>query len=95
MARHIVLLNFTHQGAAQIKDSISRAHAFNEIAEKNGVTVEGQYWTTGAYDGAMVLEADEEIKILRVLSSLNATGFVRTQSIVAYTDDEFGSIIKE
>jgi len=48
----IVLLNFTDKGSSHIKKSTSRAYAFADLAAKSGVKVEGQFWTTGQYDGA-------------------------------------------
>lgn len=46
MPRYISLLRFTEQGAKNIKKSTARAAAFKKAAEKMGVKIEGQYWTT-------------------------------------------------
>ena len=43
MARYISLLRFTEQGAKKIKESTKRAHAFDKIAAKSGVKIEGRY----------------------------------------------------
>ena len=50
MPRYIALLQFTQQGATQMKKSTARAHAFDKLAERASVKVEGQYWTMGRYD---------------------------------------------
>jgi uncharacterized protein with GYD domain len=94
MARYITLLNFTDKGSSQIKESTSRAHAFDELAAKSGVTVEGQYWTMGQCDGVLILNADSESKILHLLTELAARGSVRTQTMQAFTDKEFDAILK-
>jgi uncharacterized protein with GYD domain len=94
MARYISLLRFTEQGARDIKQSIQRAHEFGEAAAKAGVTIEGQYWTLGAYDGVLVITADSEAKALHCLADLASHGYVRTETLQAFTDDGFSEIVK-
>ena len=94
MHRCITLLKFTEKGSSHIKESTSRAHAFDDLAAKSGVNVEGQFWTIGHYDGALVLSADHEAKILHLLASLAALGNVRTETLQAFTDKEFEAILK-
>jgi uncharacterized protein with GYD domain len=93
MARYIALLNFTEQGAANIKKSTARARAFDKLAEKAGVKVEGQYWTMGRFDGVLILSASDETKVLHLLTSLAALGNVRTQTMQTFTDTEFDEIV--
>jgi uncharacterized protein with GYD domain len=83
MARYISLLRFTDQGARNIKESPSRAAAFQKEAEKAGVKVEAQLWTTGNYDGVLILSGDEKA-ILRSLAQLASLGNVRTQTLQAF-----------
>ena len=92
MARYIALLQFTEQGAKNIRKSTVRAHAFDKLAAKAGVKVEGQYWTMGRYDGVLVLSASNETKVLHMLMSLAALGNVRTQTMQAFVDTEFDKI---
>lgn len=94
MARYLTLLNFTDQGARKIKDSTSRAHSFDALAEKSGVRVEAQYWTLGRFDGALILSADSEQKILHLLAQLAALGNVRTETLQAFVDTEFDAILR-
>ena len=93
MSRYIALLKFTEQGARNIKKSTARAHAFDKLAAKAGVKVEGQYWTMGRYDGVLVLSASDEAKVLHMLTSLAALGNVRTQTMQAFVDTEFDKIV--
>jgi uncharacterized protein with GYD domain len=86
--------NSPKKAQAHIKESTSRAHAFDDLAAKSGVNVEGQFWTIGHYDGALVLSADHEAKILHLLASLAALGNVRTETLQAFTDKEFEAILK-
>ncbi|HET6407215.1 MAG TPA: GYD domain-containing protein [Chthoniobacteraceae bacterium] len=94
MTKYLVLLRFTEQGIKGIKDSASRAHAFKEEAERSGVTVEGQYWTVGAYDGALILSSDDESKVLKTLTGLASKGNVHTETLRAFDEREFSAFSK-
>ena len=93
MARYIALLKFTEQGAKNITKSTARAHAFDKLAARAGVKVEGQYWTMGRFDGVLILGASDETKVLHMLTSLAALGNVRTQTMQAFVDTEFDEIV--
>jgi uncharacterized protein with GYD domain len=93
MARYISLLRFTEKGAQAINQSTRRAQAFDAAAEKAGVKIEGQYWTLGHYDGVLILSADKPEKALHCLRELAAAGFVKTQTLPAFTEKEFEAIV--
>jgi uncharacterized protein with GYD domain len=93
MPRYISLLRFTEQGAKNMKSSTSRAYAFEDLAEKAGVKVEGQYWTMGEYDGVLIVSADDQQKVLSMLAALAASGNVRTETMQAFVDKEFEAIV--
>ena len=92
MATYISLIRFTEKGAQAIKQSTKRAHAFDQAAEKAGVRIDGQYWTLGSYDGVLILSADKAEKALRCLAELAAGGYVKTETLPAFTDKEFEAI---
>ena len=92
MSRYIALLTFTEQGAKNVKQSTARAHAFNKLAAKSDVQIEGQYWTMGRYDGVLILGASDETKVLHLLTMLAAQGNVRTQTLQAFVDTDFDKI---
>jgi uncharacterized protein with GYD domain len=93
MTRYITLLNFTEKGATHLKDSTKRAHHFDEVAEKAGVKIDGQYWTIGAYDGVLIIHSESEQKALHLLAELAAAGNVRTETMRAFTEQEFAGIL--
>ena len=92
MARYITLITFTERGARALKQSTARARAFAKVAEKAGVTVEAQYWTTGAYDGLLILRADDAERALHCLTELAAVGCVSTETMQAFDEKEFDAI---
>lgn len=95
MATYISLIRFTEQGARNIKKSVDRAHAFDQAAEKAGVTIEGQYWTIGPYDGVLIKSTDESRKALHCLAELTSFGNVSIQTLTAFEDTEFAEIVKD
>ncbi len=93
MHRYIALIRFTDQGAKDIAQSTQRAEIFDAAAKEAGVTIEGQYWTVGSYDGVLIIRSDREGKVLRCLAELVADGNVRTQMLKAFDSAEFKSIL--
>ncbi len=94
MPRYISLIRFTEQGVKALKKSTTRAHAFDQAAAKAGVTIEGQFWTMGAYDGVLIVSSDDEKKALHCLTELAAGGNVRTETMPAWVDKEFDAIVR-
>ncbi len=93
MARFILLLKFTDQGIAAVKDSPARAGEFAALAARAGVRIEGQYWMLGEYDGLVVIAAPAEETITTLALQLGSRGFVRTCLCRAYDEAEFRAIV--
>ena len=93
MARYVSLLKFTQQGVRSLKESPVRAAAFCKAAEKAGVKVEAQLWTTGEYDGILILNGHDETKVLATIAKLAALGNVQTQTLQAYDSTQFAAIV--
>lgn len=93
MATYVSLLRFTPQGVRSLKSSPARATAFRKSAAKAGVKVEAQLWTTGAYDGILVLSASSETKVLQLIAKLASSGNVSTQTLQAFDAKEFAAIV--
>ena len=93
MATYISLLNFTEKGAREIKDSPARAESFDEAAMATGVTIVGQYWTIGNYDGILIVSADNEKQALRWLTELVSAGYVQADTLRAFDVKEFREIL--
>jgi uncharacterized protein with GYD domain len=94
MATYVALIRFTEQGAKNVRDTRKRAAAFREAAQAAGVTVREQYWTLGAYDGLLVLDAPDEASVTAAMVALGALGNVRTQTMRAFDDSEVGDILE-
>jgi uncharacterized protein with GYD domain len=92
MARYVSLLTFTSQGARNLAKSSARAAAFRKAAEKAGVKVETQLWTTGAYDGILILSGPNETAVLQAIARLATGGNVTTHTLRAFDGKEFSAI---
>ena len=93
MKTYVSLINFTEQGASNLKRSPKRAVDFRKSAEKAGVEVVAQLWTAGAYDGILILRGESEEKVLGLLVGLGALGNVRTHSLRAFEADEWKAML--
>ena len=93
MVRYLALFQFTEHGIKNVSETINRAEAFQKAAQKVGASVKAQFWTVGAYDGALVLEAPDEQTAAALFTKLGSLGNVRTQSLRAFDRTEMESIL--
>ena len=84
MATFIALVDYTEQGIRTIQDSPERAEAFAARAKQAGVTVKELFWTSGAHDGVLILEAPSGEVAASILLALGASGNVRTTTLRAF-----------
>jgi len=93
MPKFVVLGNFTDQGARNAKETTKRAAAFREMAKKEGVSLRDIYWTLGAHDVLILLDAPDDETVTGLLLSLGALGNLRTQTLRAFSAEEMEKII--
>ena len=93
MATFITTLHFTEQGVKAARDTCDRAASFKAAARKMGVKVTGLYWTLGAFDGVIILEAPDEATATAALLHLGALGNLRSQTARAFDTAEMRKIL--
>ncbi|CAG9174824.1 MULTISPECIES: GYD domain-containing protein [Cupriavidus] len=93
MTRYLVLANFTDQGIRSVKDTTKRAAAVREMGAQLGVQMKEIYWTLGAYDLALVVEAQDDDAMTAFGLTVGALGNVRTQTLRAFNADEMQGIL--
>src|SRR5262245_60009623 len=93
MATFITTLHFTEQGIKAVRDTCDRAAALMAGAEKLGVRVTGLYWTLGAFDGVIILEAPDAATATAALLHLGSLGNLRTQTARALDPAEMRKIL--
>lgn len=95
MATFIVLANFTDQGIRGIKDSPKRAEAYKAMVAKAGAKVRDLYWTLGHYDLVSIVEAPDAATATSLSLAVGALGNVRTETLTAFSAEEFGRILSK
>ena len=93
MATFITTMHFTEQGIKAVRDTCERAAGFKATAKKMGVKVTGMYWTLGAFDGVIILEAPDEETATAALLHLGSLGSIRTQTGRAYNAAEMQTVL--
>ena len=93
MATFVVLASFTEQGVSNVKETITRAEAFKELAKKSGVTVKDMYWTLGRHDVVAICEAADDESATALMLSVSSRGYVRSETLRAFSFDEMKKIL--
>ena len=93
MPTYIALLNWTQQGVAKVKDSPKRLDAGREAFKKFGVEIKDTYLTMGRYDLVCVIEGPDDEAVARALLTLGSQGNVQTETLKAWTEDDFRKIV--
>jgi len=95
MPTYVVLSRFTQQGVNKIEDTTKRAENFRKAAKKAGVSVKELLWTQGQYDVVTVLEGADEASVTALGLSLAKQGFVRSETLRAFTAAEVEKILEK
>lgn len=93
MPTYIALGSFTDQGVRNVRDTVKRADAVKEAAQKAGVTMKDIMWTLGAYDMVVTFEAPDDAAITAFALAVGAAGNVRTQTMRAFSRSEMSGIL--
>jgi uncharacterized protein with GYD domain len=93
MAHYVLLADFTDQGVRAIKDTVKRANAFRQMAEKSGAKVHALFWTLGQHDIVAIAEADDDLAATALSLSVASLGNVRTQTLRAFDTADMEKII--
>jgi uncharacterized protein with GYD domain len=93
MARYISLLQFTDQGIRSVKDTIKRATAATAEAEKMGAKVTDAFWTMGAYDVVLLLDAPDDETVSAYFLKLGSLGNVKSHTMRAFRREEMDGIL--
>ena len=95
MATYISLYRFTKQGIQNIKDSPARLDKAKKAVKASGGELKGFYLTMGQYDLVTVGEWPDDESAARFGLTLCSQGNVRTETLRAFTEDEYRKIISE
>jgi uncharacterized protein with GYD domain len=93
MPTYISLLRFTQKGAESIKDGPNRLDAARDRFRKGGAELKAFYLVTGQYDAVAIAEAPDDATMAKLALGSASMGFVRTETLRAFTEDEYRKIV--
>ena len=93
MAKYILLVDWTEQGIRTVKDSPKRLDAARKLAETAGAKLGDFYMTMGGHDMVVHLEAPDDTTVAKFVLNLAGAGNVRTQTLKAFSEDEYRKIL--
>ncbi len=93
MPTYITLLHYTQQGIEKMKDSPTRLEAAKQSVRAMGGEFKAFYLTMGQYDAVVISEAPDDETATRFALATGARGFVRTETLRAYTEEEYRNIV--
>ena len=93
MPTYIALVNYTSKGIENIKESPARLDKFKESLKASGGEAKAFYLTMGRYDIVYVIEAANDEAAAAIMLAIGAAGNVRTETLRAFTEEEYRKII--
>jgi uncharacterized protein with GYD domain len=93
MAAYISLISFAQKGIENIKESPARLDAAKRLYKSMGAELKQFYLTLGRYDAIVIAEAPDDETAAKVALALGSAGNVRTETLRAFTEDEYKKII--
>ena len=93
MPTYISLLRYTQKGAENMKESPARLDAAKELFKSMGAELKSFHLVMGQYDAVVIAEAPDDETVAKLVLSIGSLGAVRTETLRAYTEDEYRNII--
>ena len=93
MPYYVTFLRYTSQGIAKVKDSPARLDAARKAAESMGGKLHSWFLTMGKYDAVFIAEFPSDDVCAKFMLSIGSLGNVSTQTLKAFTEDEYRKIV--
>jgi uncharacterized protein with GYD domain len=93
VATYIMLFSLTQQGVKNIKEGPTRVENAKRAFQNMGAKVKDFYLVMGRYDTVFIVEAPDDETIAKVALALSSLGNVRTETLRAFTEDEYRKIV--
>ena len=93
LAKYVILVKYTEQGIAKMKDSRERLQAVRASIEEAGRKMESFYLTLGQYDAVSIVDVPDDATLATLLLKTASNGNVRTSTLRPFDETEYGRII--
>lgn len=95
LAIYIILTKLTDEGAKTLKKRPERVREVNEELKKMGVNIIEQYIVFGEYDFVNIVEAKDNLTVMKAMVELASRGTLRTTTLPAIPVDQFIEELKK
>jgi uncharacterized protein with GYD domain len=93
MPTYVTLFRWTQKGIENVKISPTRLDAAKEIFKQMGGELKSFHVLMGRYDAVIVGEAPDDETMARIMLTATAHGAIRSETMRAFTEDEYREII--
>jgi len=93
MPTYISLIRFTQKGIETIKEGPTRLDRAKQMFRSAGAELKAFYLVTGRYDAVIISEAPSDEVVARLALATGSMGNVRTESLRAFTEEEYRKIV--
>lgn len=95
MPTYVTLIRYTQKGIENMKDSPNRLDNAKKLVQSVGGKFVSFYLTMGQYDGVFIAEVPDDETATKFAIAAAGLGFVRTETLRAYTESEYRKLISE
>jgi len=95
MPTYVTLFKWTEQGVKDMKNAHARFAADKKLIESMGGKALGIYVTMGEYDVVAVTEGPGDEAAAAAVLAIASKGNVKSVTMRAFTEKEFGEILKK
>ena len=94
MPKFVMLSTLGPEGSARLSDNPARLREVSSEVEAMGVKVLAQYALLGSWDFLNILEAPDELTMMKVATTLASRGTLKTMTMAAAEVDDFIDTLK-
>lgn len=93
MATYVTLIRLTQKGVETIKKGPERLEIAKRTYRNAGAELKHFYFVLGNYDAVVIAEAPNDEAVARAVLTLTAAGYVRSETLRAFTETEYSRLI--
>ena len=93
MPTYIALISYTQEGIQNVKETSARIEAGRQALRAMGGELKANYLVMGQYDYVAVIEAPDDETAAKFALATCSRGNIRTETLRAFTEDEYRKII--
>ena len=90
MASYVCLIQFKDQGIRNIQDTVKRGDAAIAEAQKMGMKIVEEFWTMGAYDAVVIVEAPDDETMSAFILKVGSLGNVKAPNLARVSPERDG-----